>query len=44
MRRIGAQVAAVELLELEDCRHSAHEDQPDAVVEAITRFVDRVAA
>ena len=44
MRRIGAQVAAVELLELEDCRHSAHEDQPDAVVEAITRFVDRVTA
>jgi len=44
MRRIGAHVAAVELLELEGCRHSPHKDQPDAVVEAITRFVDRVTA
>ena len=42
MRRIGAQVADVEVLRLEDCRHSAHIDQPEAVIEAVTRFVDRV--
>jgi pimeloyl-ACP methyl ester carboxylesterase len=44
MRRIGAQVRDVELLSLEDCRHSPHRDQPEAVVQAITRFVDRVTA
>ena len=43
MRRIGAQVRDVELLALQDCRHSAHKDQPEAVIEAITRFVDRIA-
>ncbi len=42
MRRIGAQVRDVELLELEDCRHSPHKDQPEAVLDAVTRFVDRV--
>ena len=44
MRRIGARVPDAELLELEDCRHSPHRDQPDAVLEAITRFVDRISA
>ena len=44
MRRIGVQVRDVELLELEDCRHSPHKDQPEAVLAAITRFVDRVVA
>jgi pimeloyl-ACP methyl ester carboxylesterase len=44
MRRIGAQVKDVELLELEDCRHSPHRDQPEAVLDAVTRFVDRVTA
>jgi pimeloyl-ACP methyl ester carboxylesterase len=44
LRRIGRQVRDVELLDLEDCRHSPHRDQPDAVIEAITRFVDRVTA
>jgi pimeloyl-ACP methyl ester carboxylesterase len=29
----------VEILRLADCRHSAHRDQPDAVLEAIARFV-----
>ena len=43
MRRIGAKVADVELLELEDCRHSPHRDQPEAVLAAVTRFVDRIA-
>ena len=42
MKRIGAQVPDVELLELGDCRHSPHKDQPEAVLEAVTRFVDRV--
>ena len=44
MRRIGAQVRGIELLELQDCRHSPHRDQPEAVIEAITRFVDRVGS
>jgi pimeloyl-ACP methyl ester carboxylesterase len=44
MRRIGAKVRDVELLELEDCRHSSHKDQPEAVLDAITRFVDRLPA
>jgi pimeloyl-ACP methyl ester carboxylesterase len=43
MRRIGAGAKDVELLELEDCRHSPHGDQPEAVLAAITRFVDRVS-
>lgn len=29
----------VEILALDDCRHSAHRDQPEAVLEAICRFV-----
>jgi pimeloyl-ACP methyl ester carboxylesterase len=29
----------VEILKLVDCRHSAHRDQPEAVLAAITRFV-----
>jgi pimeloyl-ACP methyl ester carboxylesterase len=44
MRRIGAKVRDVELLKLEDCRHSVHKDQPEAVLAAVTRFVDRVPA
>lgn len=33
---------AVELLRLADCRHSPHRDQPQVVLEAVTRFVDRL--
>jgi pimeloyl-ACP methyl ester carboxylesterase len=44
MRRIGAAVAGVELVRLPECRHSPHRDQPDAVIAAITRFVDRIRA
>ena len=44
MRRIGEKVPDAELLMLPDCRHSAHKDQPDAVIEAIARFVERVRA
>jgi len=43
MRRIAAKAPGVELVMLPDCGHSAHKDQPDAVIEAIARFVDRVA-
>ena len=31
--------AAVELVLLDQCRHSPHKDQPDATLAAITRFV-----
>ena len=44
MRRIAAGCRDAELLELEDCRHSPHRDQPEAVIAAITRFVDRITA
>jgi pimeloyl-ACP methyl ester carboxylesterase len=44
LARIGRQVADVELLTLKDCRHSPHRDQPEAVIEAITFFVDRITA
>ncbi len=33
----------VEILRLHDCRHSAHRDQPEAVLNAIRRFVGRLA-
>jgi pimeloyl-ACP methyl ester carboxylesterase len=42
MRRIGAKVKDVELLALEDCRHSPHRDRPEAVLGAIARFVERL--
>ena len=32
----------VDLLKLTDCRHSPHLDQPEAVIEATIRFVDRI--
>ncbi|MCF8179667.1 MAG: alpha/beta hydrolase [Sulfuritalea sp.] len=32
----------VELLKLADCRHSPHRDQPVAVIEAISRFVENL--
>ena len=44
LARIGRQVTDVELLTLKDCRHSPHRDQPEAVIEAITGFVDRITA
>lgn len=42
LARIGRQVADVGLLTLKDCRHSPHRDQPEAAIEAITGFVDRI--
>jgi pimeloyl-ACP methyl ester carboxylesterase len=44
MRRIDAKVGDVRLLKLPNCRHSAHKDQPDAVIDAIARFVASVDA
>ena len=43
MERIRAGVADVELVRLDACGHSPHRDRPDAVIDAIVRFVDRVA-
>jgi pimeloyl-ACP methyl ester carboxylesterase len=40
--RIAARAADVEVCKLADCRHSPHRDQPDAVVEATVRFVQRL--
>jgi pimeloyl-ACP methyl ester carboxylesterase len=44
VRRIQRQLPDVDAIELADCRHSPHRDQPDAVIEAIVRFVDRLTA
>jgi pimeloyl-ACP methyl ester carboxylesterase len=44
LRRIERGVRDVDCVALADCRHSPHRDQPAAVIEAITRFVDRVVA
>ncbi|HRY16354.1 MAG: alpha/beta hydrolase [Candidatus Competibacteraceae bacterium] len=40
--RIVAQAPDVDLLKLADCRHAPHWDQPQAVIDAIVAFVDRV--
>jgi pimeloyl-ACP methyl ester carboxylesterase len=32
----------IELLRLDNCRHSPHRDQPGVVLEAISRFIDRL--
>jgi pimeloyl-ACP methyl ester carboxylesterase len=42
VRRIAAAAPNVDVVALADCRHSPHRDQPQAVLDAITRFVDRV--
>jgi pimeloyl-ACP methyl ester carboxylesterase len=34
---------SVEIVRLHDCRHSAHRDQPEAVLDAVRRFVSRLA-
>ena len=38
--RIKAGASDVELVKLQDCRHSPHRDQPEAVLEAISHFID----
>ena len=42
VERIAALAPDVELVRLADCRHSPHRDQPEAVLEALVRFVDRL--
>jgi pimeloyl-ACP methyl ester carboxylesterase len=42
LARVAAAAQDVRLLKLEDCRHSPHRDQPEAVLEAISRFIDRL--
>ena len=41
IHRIAHGAPGTELLEISDCRHAPHRDQPDAVIEAVTRFVAR---
>lgn len=42
VERIARLAPDVELLKLADCRHSPHRDQPQAVLDAVQRFVTRV--
>ena len=42
IRSIARAAPDVEMVELADCRHSPHRDQPDAVLAALARFVDRL--
>ncbi|MEO5763908.1 MAG: alpha/beta hydrolase [Casimicrobiaceae bacterium] len=44
LARIARGARDVEIVALADCRHALHRDQPDALVEAIARFVGRVSA
>lgn len=43
IERIAAAAPDVELLKLEDCRHSPHRDQPEMVIAAVQEFIRRVA-
>ncbi|QDF98448.1 alpha/beta hydrolase [Azoarcus sp. DD4] len=43
IERIDAQAKDVELVKLADCRHSPHKDQPQAVIDAVVEFVERIA-
>jgi len=42
LEMIAQRVPDAELVKLEDCRHSPHRDQSAAVLDSISRFVDRV--
>jgi len=42
LARVAGGAPDVRRLQLADCRHSPQRDQPDAVLDAISRFVDRV--
>ena len=42
IRRIARGAPDVELVELPDCRHSPHRDQPQAVIDAVRRFLHRL--
>jgi pimeloyl-ACP methyl ester carboxylesterase len=39
---VARQVRDADVVELKDCRHSPHRDQPQATLGAITTFVDRI--
>ena len=41
LRAIRTQVPTATLLELSDCGHSPHRDQPDLLTDGIARFLDR---
>jgi pimeloyl-ACP methyl ester carboxylesterase len=40
--RIARLAPDVDLVKLTDCRHSPYRDQPETVIEATTRFIDRI--
>ena len=40
--RIAEQTSDVSLLKLHECAHSPHRDQPEAVIQATMRFLDRM--
>jgi pimeloyl-ACP methyl ester carboxylesterase len=40
---IAAQAGDAELFKLADCRHAPHKDQPQAVIDVMAEFADRVA-
>ena len=40
IRGIARHVPQARLLELRDCRHSPHRDQPEAVIEAVAGFME----
>ncbi|MCP5426320.1 MAG: alpha/beta hydrolase [Gammaproteobacteria bacterium] len=40
--RIARQAPDADLLKLQDCRHSPHRDQPQAVITACAHFIDRL--
>jgi pimeloyl-ACP methyl ester carboxylesterase len=42
IERIARANSRVELLKLARCGHSPHRDQPEAVIQAVTRFVHRI--
>ena len=42
VERIARLVPDTELVRLADCRHSPHRDQPQAVLDALVAFVDRL--
>jgi pimeloyl-ACP methyl ester carboxylesterase len=43
LEAIAAQAGGpIELLRLADCRHSPHRDQPEVVIEAMSRFIERL--
>lgn len=44
IERIDRAIPRVELLKLANCGHSPHRDQPEAVIEAVTRFVHGIEA